>query len=204
MKLTRRKFVQRLAIGSTLFSGGVRSTAIANSVQRSSGPQESRPNIIFILADDLGWGDLSCYGRPDYHTPNIDLLASQGTKFSDAYSASAVCTPTRCAYITGRYPARFKIGLEEPLVASNSKVGLEPGQQTIASLLKQSGYDTALFGKWHLGFRPEWGPNAHGFDEFFGILAGAGDYFLHKNGRGQPDLYENLTPVERMVISLIY
>ena len=197
MKLTRRKFVQRLAIGTTLLSGGVRSTAIANSVQRSSGAKESRPNIIFILADDLGWGDLSCYGRPDYRTPNIDQLALQGTKFTDAYSASAVCTPTRCAYITGQYPARFKIGLEEPLIASNSDVGLEPNQKTIASLLKQSGYDTALFGKWHLGFRPEWGPNAHGFDEFFGILAGAGDYFLHKNGLGQPDLYENLTPVER-------
>ena len=197
MKLTRRNFVQRLAIGSTLLSDGVRSTAIANSVQSSSSVKEARPNIIFILADDLGWGDLSCYGRPDYRTPNIDLLALQGTKFTDAYSASAVCTPTRCAYITGRYPARFKIGLEEPLIVTNSKVGLEPNQQTIASLLKQSGYDTALIGKWHLGFRPEWGPNAHGFDEFFGILAGAGDYFLHKNGLGQPDLYENLTPVER-------
>jgi len=197
MKLTRRKFVQRLAIGTTLLSKAIGPTAVANSAQRSSSEKPSRPNIIFILADDLGWGDLSCYGRPDYRTPNIDLLASQGTKFTDAYSASAVCTPTRCAYITGRYPARFKIGLEEPLIASNSKVGLEPDQKTIASSLKQSGYDTALFGKWHLGFRPEWGPNAHGFDEFFGILAGAGDYFLHKNGLGQPDLYENLTPVER-------
>ena len=163
MKLTRRKFVQQLAIGSTLLG----SSATANSVQRSP-RKESRPNIIFILADDLGWGDLSCYGRPDYGTPNIDRLALQGTKFTDAYSASAVCTPTRCAYITGRYPARFKIGLEEPLIATNTKVGLEPNQQTIASLLKQSGYETALFGKWHLGFRPEWGPNAHGFDEFFG------------------------------------
>lgn len=203
MKLTRRKFVQSLAVGSTLLSSGVGSRASENSDQRSSGAKastranESRPNIIFILADDLGWGDLSCYGRPDYRTPNIDQLALQGTKFTDAYSASAVCTPTRCGYITGRYPARFKIGLEEPLVASNSRVGLEPNQQTIASLLKQSGYNTALIGKWHLGFRPEWGPNAHGFDEFFGILAGAGDYFLHKNGLGQPDLYENLTPVER-------
>jgi arylsulfatase A-like enzyme len=197
MKLTRRKFVQRLAIGTTLLSGRVRSTAIANSIQRSSGGKESRPNIIFILADDLGWGDLSCYGRPDYRTPNIDLLALQGTRFTDAYSASAVCTPTRCAYITGQYPARFRIGLEEPLSATNSNVGLEPNNPTIASLLKQNGYDTALIGKWHLGFRPEWGPNAHGFDEFFGILAGAGDYFLHKNGLGQPDLYENLTPVER-------
>src|SRR6476659_9743364 len=153
MKLTRRKFVQRLAAGTTLLSGGVHSTAIANSVQRSSGAKEMRPNIIFILADDLGWGDLSCYGRPDYRTPNIDLLASQGTRFTDAYSASAVCTPTRCGYITGRYPARFRIGLEEPLPASNLDVGLEPGQPTIASRLRQGGYDTALVGKWHLGFR---------------------------------------------------
>src|SRR5678816_1483740 len=79
MKLTRRKFVQHLAIGTTLLSSRVRSPAIANSVQRSSAAKESRPNIIFILADDLGWGDLSCYGRPDYRTPNIDLLATQGT-----------------------------------------------------------------------------------------------------------------------------
>ena len=193
MKLTRRKFFQSVAAGTT-FLGGLGSLA---RTQTSSTKSNSRPNIIFILADDLGWGDLSCYGRPDYRTPNIDLLALQGTRFTDAYSASAVCTPTRCGYITGRYPARFKIGLEEPLPVTNLNVGLEPGQPTIASLLKQSGYDTALIGKWHLGFRPEWGPNAHGFDEFFGILAGAGDYFLHKTGLGQPDLYENLTPVER-------
>ena len=195
MKLTRRKFVQRLAVGTTLLSGGVPSPA-ANSPQHSSGARELRPNIIFLLADDLGWGDLSCYGRPDYRTPHIDRLALQGTKFTDAYSASAVCTPTRCGYITGRYPARFRIGLEEPLTATNSNVGLEPNQPTIASMLKQSGYETALIGKWHLGFRPEWGPNAHGFQEFFGILAGAGDYFLHKNGLGKNDLYENLTPVD--------
>lgn len=153
--------------------------------------------MIFILADDLGWGDLSCYGRPDYRTPNIDILASQGTRFTDAYAAAALCTPTRCGFITGRYPARLKIGLMEPLPVNNHLVGLDPGHPTIASLLKTSGYDTALVGKWHLGFRPEWGPNAHGFDEFFGILAGAGDYFLHQNGLGQPDLYENLTPVQR-------
>ena len=197
MKLTRRKFVQSLAAGTAVVSDKLASIASGQSVQRSTGVNESRPNIVFILADDLGWGDLSCYGRPDYHTPNIDLLASQGTRFTDAYSASAVCTPTRCGYITGRFPGRFKIGLEEPLIATNLNVGLEPGQPTIASLLKQSGYDTALIGKWHLGFRPEWGPNAHGFDEFFGILAGAGDYFLHQNGLGQPDLFENVTPVVR-------
>jgi Sulfatase len=78
--------------------------------------QARRPNILFILADDLGYGDLSCYGRPDYQTPNLDRLASQGVRLLNAYSASPVCTPTRCAFITGRYPARTRIGLEEPLV----------------------------------------------------------------------------------------
>ena len=196
MRLTRRRFVQGLAAGATFLSD-LTGVARPHFVQTSRSAKNFRPNMIFILADDLGWGDLSCYGRPDYRTPNLDRLGSEGTRFTDAYSASAVCTPTRCGYITGRYPARFKIGLEEPLTANNRNVGLEPGQPTIASLLKQSGYDTALIGKWHLGFRPEWGPNAHGFDEFFGILAGAGDYFLHKNGMGEPDLYENLTPVDR-------
>lgn len=195
MKLTRRKFVKGAAAGASLVFGPL--SSVGESNPRPLNPKPSRPNVVFILADDLGWGDLSCYGRPDYRTPNIDLLASQGTKFTNAYSASAVCTPTRCGFVTGRYPARLKIGLAEPLRLDNNLVGLDPGHPTIASLLKQSGYDTALIGKWHLGFRPEWGPNAHGFDEFFGILAGAGDYFLHKNGLGQPDLYEDLTPVQR-------
>ena len=195
MKLTRRTFVGGIASAATLLLSGRDSAAEPAFAQRSS--RTSRPNVIFILADDLGWGDLSCYGRPDYRTPNLDRLAAEGTRLTDAYSASAVCTPTRCAFVTGQYPGRLKIGLIEPLRTTNHSVGLEPGYPTIASLLKKSGYDTALLGKWHLGFRPEWGPNAHGFDEFFGILAGAGDYHLHKNGLGQPDLYENLTPVER-------
>ncbi|MFY9619602.1 MAG: sulfatase-like hydrolase/transferase [Pyrinomonadaceae bacterium] len=193
MKFTRRNFLGGLATGATLLL-----QRNASSGKASPTPSRAnRPNVIFILADDLGWGDLSCYGRPDYRTPNLDLLASQGTKFTDAYSASAVCTPTRAGFITGRYPARVKIGLVEPLSASNRSVGLDPGHPTIASLLKTSGYDTALIGKWHLGFRPEWGPNAHGFDEFFGTLAGAADYHLHKTGRGEPDLFENLKPIER-------
>src|ERR1044071_7263479 len=129
MKLTRRKFFESVAAGTTLLAG-LRSIA---RTQTSSTKSNLRPNILFILADDLGWGDLSCYGRPDYRSPNIDLLASQGTRFTAAYSAPAICTPTRCGYITGRYPARFKIGLEEPLTATNSNVGLEPNQQTIAS-----------------------------------------------------------------------
>ena len=192
MKLTRRKFVGGIASGASLVLTGLKHVSATQQVLPSA-----RPNVIFILADDLGWGDLSCYGRPDYRTPNLDRLAAQGTKFTDAYSASAVCTPTRCGFITGRYPARTKVGLIEPLTANNQSVGLDPDLPTIGSLLKKSGYETALFGKWHLGFRPEWGPNAHGFDEFFGVLAGAVDYHLHKTGLGLPDLYENLKPVER-------
>lgn len=192
MKLTRRKFMGGIASGAGLFLTGLEQ---ASGTQRA--PVSARPNIIFILADDLGWGDLSCYGRPDYRTPNLDRLAAQGTRLTDAYSASAVCTPTRCGFITGRYPARTKIGLIEPLPTNNHSVGLDPGHPTIASLLKQAGYETALIGKWHLGFRPEWGPNAHGFEEFFGVLSGAVDYHLHKTGFGLPDLYENLKPVER-------
>jgi len=194
VKLTRRRFLGSLATSATLLLSRKADGFPASSSKASPA---SRPNVIFVLADDLGWGDLSCYGRPDYRTPNLDLLASQGVRFTDAYSASAVCTPTRVGFATGRYPARVKIGLVEPLPASDRSVGLDPGHPTIASILKTSGYDTALIGKWHLGFRPEWGPNAHGFDEFFGILAGAADYHLHKTGLGDPDLYENLKPVER-------
>ena len=126
MKLTRRKFVGGIASSAGLFLTGLKQAA----AQRSPAP--ARPNVIFILADDLGWGDLSCYGRPDYRTPNLDRLASQGTRLTDAYSASAVCTPTRCGFITGRYPARTKIGLIEPLPTNNHSVGLDPGHPTIA------------------------------------------------------------------------
>ena len=191
MKQTRRKFISSIAGGAALLLPHDKFTLAQSS------PRPSRPNVVFILADDLGWGDLSCYGRPDYRTPNLDLLASQGIRFTDAYSASAVCTPTRCGFLTGRYPGREKIGLIEPLTATNHEVGLDPQIPTIASLLKKSGYETALVGKWHLGFRPEWGPNAHGFNEFFGVLGGAADYHLHKNPLGEPDLYDNLTPVQR-------
>src|SRR5687768_18561599 len=100
----------------------------------TSNPPSSRPNILFILADDLGWGDLSCYGRPDYRTPNLDLLASQGTRFTDAYSASAVCTPTRVGFITDRYPARLKIGLLQTMLPINRSMGLDPGHPKTAPL----------------------------------------------------------------------
>jgi arylsulfatase A-like enzyme len=189
------------------FLGAAVATAAAASVDGAAQPA-SRPNILFILADDLGYGDLSCYGRPDYQTPVIDGLALEGIKFTSAYAAAPVCTPTRCAFHTGRYPQRLEVGLEEPLTPrSRPDIGLPPNHPTIASLVKAAGYDTALIGKWHLGWKPEFGPNRHGYDEFFGILSGAADYFTHRSADapggtrsrgGNTDLWENLTPVERV------
>lgn len=196
-KVTRREFIEATVATTALAASGV-----------VHGAPARRPNVLFILADDLGYGDLSCYGRPDYQTPVLDGLARQGLKFTSGYAAAPVCTPTRCAYITGRYPQRLPVGLEEPLKATSPpNVGLPPDHPTIASLLKANGYDTSLVGKWHLGWKPEFGPNRHGFDEFFGVLSGAVDYFTHKAADarggtaadgGGPDLWQNLTPIERV------
>lgn len=192
-KVTRREFV----------SAAVAAAAFAATPQLSRA-QKRPPNVVFILADDLGYGDLSCYGRPDYQTPNLDRLGLQGVRFVNAYSASPVCTPTRCAFITGRYPARTPIGLEEPLAWKKGladrveTVGLAPEHPTIASLLKQNGYDTALIGKWHLGYLPKFGPLQSGFDEFFGIMSGAADFFSHKDAHGENDLFEGKVSVNRI------
>ena len=171
----------------------------------SAVPGRRRPNVLFILADDLGYGDLSCYGRPDYATPVLDGFAKQGLKFTSNYAAAPVCTPTRCAYITGRYAQRLAVGLEEPLGRNSPEVGIPDGHPTIATRLRAAGYATALIGKWHLGWKPEFNPVRHGFDEFFGVLSGAVDYFTHaaadagKDADGEPvaDLWENETRVER-------
>ena len=187
-RVTRREFISSAAATGALVAGA--------RIGVSS--QASRPNVLFILADDLGYGDLSCYGRPDYQTPVLDSLARQGMKFASAYAAAPVCTPTRCAFVTGRYPQRLEVGLHEPLTGRDRDKGLPADQPTIASLLKNNGYDTALIGKWHLGWIPEFGPNRHGFDEFFGILSGAADYFTHRTGDAEGvDLWENLEPVQR-------
>ena len=195
-RVTRREFL----------GTAVATATIAGASRSASSAAAKRPNVLFILADDLGYGDLSCYGRPDYKTPVLDAFAKQGIKFTDNYAAAPVCTPTRCAYITGRYPQRLAVGLEEPLTPSSPQdVGLPPNHPTVASLVKANGYETALVGKWHLGWKPEFGPNRHGFDEFFGILSGGSDYFTHRasGGRGAgpggvPDLWENLAPIERV------
>ncbi len=151
------------------------------------------------MADDLGYADLSCYGRKDYQTPNLDKLCSQGIKFMNAYAAAPVCTPTRVAFFTGRYPAHLTIGLYEPIAEGHkdSLVGLSSENPSIAPLLKKAGYETYLIGKWHLGYKPEFSPMANGFDYFFGFHAGATDYISHVDQRGKPDLYENDQPVQK-------
>ena len=161
--------------------------------------QTKKPNIIYIMADDLGYADLSCYGRKDYQTPHLDKLASQGVKFMNAYAAAALCTPTRTAFMTGRYPARTPVGLMEPLRGrhKDSIVGLTPDYTSVATLLKKSGYETYLVGKWHLGYGPQYSPNKNGFDYFFGFNAGGSDYISHTNRNGQDDLYENENAVKK-------
>lgn len=171
--LTRREFIGG-AIGTAAAAGAILSAPV-NAAER--------PNFLFILADDLGWGDLSCYGRPDYRTPNLDDLARQGMRFTNAYSAAPVCTPTRVGFHTGRYPARLPVGLMEPITERKElgdrikTIGLSPDHPTVSSLIKSAGYDTALIGKWHLGYLPVFGPLRSGFDEFFGIMSGAVDFF---------------------------
>lgn len=105
------------------------------------------PNIVFILADDLGWADLGVYGATDFKTPHLDRLAAQGVRFNQAYANSAVCSATRIALITGRYQYRLQAGLEEPLARHGAQLGLPADHPTLPSLLKQAGYDTALIGK---------------------------------------------------------
>ena len=144
----------------------------------------------------MGYADLSGYGRKDYQTPNLDKLASQGIKFLNAYSSAPVCSPTRASFMTGRYPAKFSFGIREPMIPErDSSIGLTPDIPSIAIQLKNSGYETALIGKWHLGFVDRFGPNRNGFDYFYGIRTGATDYISHKGDGGKPDLYENEIPI---------
>lgn len=158
---------------------------------------QTTPNIIYIMADDLGYADLSCYGRTDYKTPYLDKLAGQGVKFTNAYAAAPLCTPTRTAFMTGRYPARTPVGLKEPLTWSvqDSAVGLTADYHPLPSLLQKAGYQTYLIGKWHLGYRPEFNPLQNGFHEFFGFLGGGIDYTSHTDPKGRNDLWENGTAV---------
>ena len=167
MSIDRRTFLQAAAAAAlNALAPGCSSTVSAG-----------RPNLLYIMSDDLGYADLGITGRTDYETPVLDALAREGVRLTQAYCAAPVCTPTRVALNTGRYPARTRAGLFEPLTTSRD--GLLPRPKTIAGLLKDAGYETALIGKWHLGLAPEFHPLRHGYDEFFGFLGAAADYASH-------------------------
>jgi arylsulfatase A len=171
----------------------------------SAHAQAKKPNIVFILMDDMGYADIGCMGSKEIRTPNIDRIATEGVKLSNFYANAPVCTPTRAAFITGRYQQR--VGLEWALGYTAQQFrrmdgkwvpvpdmyfpGLPANQPTLARLLKLAGYRTGIFGKWHLGFRPEFNPLRHGFDEYFGVLTGHADYYTHKYFDGTHVLRQN-------------
>ncbi len=159
-----------------------------------------KPNLVFILADDLGYADLGCYGGRSNCSPVLDRMAREGVRFTDGYANSSVCSPTRFALATGRWQHRLRGAADEPLSSrarGHEQLGLPPSHPTLASLLRDGGYATALIGKWHLGFPPHFGPLKSGYQEFFGPMSGGVDYFRHCDSAGTHDLYENDEEVRR-------
>jgi arylsulfatase A-like enzyme len=159
------------------------------------------PNFVFIMADDLGYADLGCYGgRGASCSPEIDRLALEGLRFTDGYANSSVCSPTRFALMTGRWQYRLRAGNDEPIASrhrGSDTLGLPPEHPTLPSLLRAAGYTTALAGKWHLGFAPHFGPLKSGYMEFFGPMSGGVDYFTHRDSAGVHDLYDGEAESER-------
>ena len=152
----------------------------------------TRPNFVFIVADDLGFADLGCYGGRVPVSPMLDRMAADGIRFTQGYANSPVCSPTRFALMTGRYQYRLRGAAEEPISSrtrSSTTLGLPPEHPTLPSLLKAAGYRTALAGKWHLGYPPAFSPLRSGYDEFFGPMSGGVDYFSHCDNRGAHDLW---------------
>lgn len=169
----------------------------------------NRPNIVFIFADDMGYGDLGCYGAPDVRTPHIDRLAREGVRFTNFYANGPECSPSRTAFLTGRYQQRVG-GLECAIgvgnvgryddairLANRHDLGLPASETTISQLLKRAGYRTAIFGKWHLGYERKFLPDRHGFDQWLGIIGGNADFYRHNEEDGFHGLYLNDRPVHR-------
>jgi arylsulfatase A-like enzyme len=197
----RREFLKAVGGGAAslaLFGGA---TGLAAS---SSKTPKNRPNIILIMADDLGYGDIGCYGSQIIQTPNLDALAENGMRFTDFHSNGAMCSPTRAALLTGRYQQRA--GIESVLSCKSSyETGMAPDEVTFAEVLKGAGYATACFGKWHLGYTLSFGPIAQGFDTYRGHVAGGSDYFSHVDRSGRPDWWKDteLEPEQGYTTDLI-
>src|SRR5205085_4080621 len=179
--ISRRQMLRVAALGSLSLV----------AAHRGAAQTRRRPNIVFIMADDMGYADVACYGRPDVRTPNIDRFAANGVRLLQAYANSAVCTATRVGLITGRYQYPLRVGLEEPLTNAAPDVGLPPEHPTLPSLLRKAGYGTTLIGKWHLGYLPKFGPLKSGYDHFYGFRGGSIDYFNHQGTDHKDDFWNN-------------
>ncbi len=181
---TRRGFLKTLSVcaGQLVFA----------KLLWARGDTAGKPNIVLILADDLGYGDLGCYGNAHNATPNIDALARDGLKFTDFHSNGPMCTPTRAALLTGLYQHRFGQAFEGAL---SGKTGYDHGLPleafTIAEAMKDAGYATGMYGKWHLGFHPPLIPTRQGFDDYWGLLSGGGDHHSHIDRSGREDWWHN-------------
>ena len=152
----------------------------------------TKPNFIIIMADDLGYSDIGCFGNTDVKTPNLDRMAAEGLLFTDYHSNGAVSTPTRAALLTGRYQQRA--GLEGVIleIPEHKNVGLQPQEVTFANVLKNNGYKTAIIGKWHLGSLEKYNPLNHGFDKFVGFKTGNVDYQSHIDRKADLDWWDGL------------
>ncbi len=180
MRINRRSLVVLLGIY----------TAIA--VLPAAAKEPVRPNFVIILVDDLGYGDVGCYGSTLSKTPNINRLAKGGLRCTDFHSNGPMCSPTRAALLTGCYQQRFGRKFDSALGAGpNRENGLPLEAVTLAEVLKRSGYATGIFGKWHLGYKPPLMPINQGFDEYRGLASGDGDHHTHISREGLKDWWLN-------------
>ncbi len=212
---TRREFLKAAGLSTasmaapSLLSGSATWARVAPRASPDRDAFRQKPNIVFILADDLGYGDLGCYGRQDIKTPVIDRVAAEGVRFTQYYANGPECSPTRTAFLTGRYQHRVG-GLECAIGTGNvgryddairlretHDLGLPVEETSIARMLKDAGYATAITGKWHLGYEPKFAPHLHGFDHAFYCIGGGMDYFHYLDTVAGYNLFLNGNPIRR-------
>lgn len=187
--LTRREFLKLVGASSATL-------AIGNGLDAALNEKGRRPNILIILADDLGYAELGCQGNKDIPTPNIDSIANNGVRFTNGYVSCPVCSPTRAGLMTGRYQERFGHEFNPgPPATVDKEFGLPLTETTIASRLKSEGYVTGLVGKWHLGYEEKFLPLNRGFDEFFGFPGGAHSY-IDSSADAKNPIMRGMKPVE--------
>ena len=188
----KHNILSKLVITISVITVVIMFFAFNSAPQGSTQEKTKKPNFVLIMADDLGYSDISCYGSRTIHTPYLDRLAAEGMRFMDYHSNGAVCSPTRAALLTGKYQQRT--GIEGVITAAyHRKVGLALKEITLAEALKKEGYVTGMFGKWHLGYAEKYNPCHQGFDEFKGYVSGNVDYFSHIDQEGYFDWWKNTT-----------